>query len=80
MPFNGSARTSPAGRKYRRKVLKKNVRLQMLKSFLEGLDFRSEAGQHAVTLMPPDLKKGRDDILDYDQRLLGRKWPTDDRE
>lgn len=49
-------------------------------SYLEGLDFRSEAGKHAATLMPTDLKKGRHDVLDYDQRLLGRKWPTDDRE
>jgi hypothetical protein len=58
----------------------KALRNAIYVSFLEGLDFRSEAGKHAATLMPSNLKKGRQDILDYDQRLLGRKWPTDDRE
>jgi hypothetical protein len=48
-------------------------------SFLESLDFFSEAGKEAKSLLPPELVKGRHDILDYDERLLGRKWPTDDR-
>ena len=42
-------------------------------SFLEQLDFRSEAGKEALLLMPAELKKGRYDILDYDGKLLGRK-------
>lgn len=48
-------------------------------SYLEHLDFRSDAGKDAVQLMPQELKQGRDDILDYDKQLLGRKWPLDDR-
>ncbi len=47
-------------------------------SFLEGLDLRSDEGREAYTLMPDELKKGRDEILDYNQRLLGRKWSTDE--
>jgi hypothetical protein len=47
--------------------------------FLEGLDFRGDAGKEALLLMPPELKKGRYEILDYDEKLLGRKWATDDR-
>jgi hypothetical protein len=48
-------------------------------SFLEHLDFRSDAGKEALLLMPAELKKGRYDVLDYDERLLGRKLATDDR-
>ena len=48
-------------------------------SFLEHLDFRSDAGKEAFLLMPTELKKGRYDILDYDEKLLGRKLSTDDR-
>jgi hypothetical protein len=48
-------------------------------SFLEQLDFRSDAGKEALLLMPPELKKGRHDILDYGEQLLGRKLTTDDR-
>jgi hypothetical protein len=47
--------------------------------FLEHLDFRSDAGKEAFLLMPTELKKGRYDILDYDEKLLGRKLSTDDR-
>jgi hypothetical protein len=48
-------------------------------SFLEHLDFRSDAGKEAFPLMPAELKKGRYDILDYDEKLLGRKLAVDDR-
>jgi hypothetical protein len=48
-------------------------------SYLEHLDFWSDTGNCAAELMPPELKKGRNAILDYDEKLLGRKWPTDDR-
>ena len=48
-------------------------------SFLEQLDFRSDAGKEALLLMPAELKKGRYEILDYDEKLLGRKLATDDR-
>jgi hypothetical protein len=48
-------------------------------SFLEQLDFRSDAGKEALLLMPAELKKGRYDILDYDEKLLGRKLAVDDR-
>jgi len=48
-------------------------------SFLEKLDFRSEAGKEALLLMPAGLKKGRYAILDYDEKLLGRKLEVDDR-
>lgn len=48
-------------------------------SFLEQLDFHSDAGTEALLLMPAELKKGRYDILDYDEKLLGRKLATDDR-
>ena len=56
------------------------VRNALYVSFLEDLDLRSDAGRRAFELMPTELRKGRDEILDYDERLLGRKWPTDDRE
>jgi hypothetical protein len=46
---------------------------------LEHLDLRSDAGKHAAHTMPPELKQRRDDILDYDEQLLGWKWSTDDR-
>jgi hypothetical protein len=49
-------------------------------SYLEHLDFRSDLGKQAKQLMPVELKQGREDILDYDRKLLGQKWPTDDRE
>lgn len=48
-------------------------------SLLEHLDFRSESGKEAFLLMPAELKKGRYDILDYDEKLLGRKLAVDDR-
>jgi len=48
-------------------------------SFLEHLDLRSDAGKQASKLMPAALKSGRDDILDYDAKLLGQKMPVDDR-
>jgi hypothetical protein len=48
-------------------------------SYLECLDFRTEAGKQAAQLMPTELGRGRSDILDYDEQLLGRKWRTDDR-
>ena len=48
-------------------------------SYLEDLDLRSGAGQRAAQFMPPELKKGRNAILDYDEQLLGRKCPTDER-
>jgi hypothetical protein len=48
-------------------------------SFLEQLDLRSDAGKEALLLMPAELKKGRYEILDYDENLLGRKLATDDR-
>ena len=48
-------------------------------SFLEKLDFRSDAGKEAMLLMPTELKKGRYEILDYDEKLLGRKLAVDDR-
>ena len=48
-------------------------------SYLEHLDLRSDAGKLAAEVMPSELKRGRDEILDYDEQLLGRKWHTDDR-
>lgn len=48
-------------------------------SFLEQLDFRSDAGKEALLLMPAELKKGRCDVLDYTEELLGRKLATDER-
>ncbi len=48
-------------------------------AFLEHLDFRSDAGKEAFLLMPAELKKGRYEILDYDEKLLGRKLVVDDR-
>jgi hypothetical protein len=43
-------------------------------SYLEDLDFRSDAAQQAKQLMPNELKKGLDDILKYNE-LLGKKEP-----
>ena len=48
-------------------------------AFLEHLDFRSDAGKEAFLLMPAELKKSRYEILDYDEKLLGRKLDVDDR-
>lgn len=48
-------------------------------SYLEHLDFRSEAGKEGAQLMPPELQKARNDILDYDEQLLGRKRENDER-
>jgi len=48
-------------------------------SFLERLDFRSDAGKQAFLLMPAELKKGRYEVLDHDEKLLGRKLGVDDR-
>jgi hypothetical protein len=48
-------------------------------SFLEHLDLRGDAGKKAKELMPSRLKQGRDEILDYDEQVLGQKRPEDDR-
>jgi hypothetical protein len=48
-------------------------------SYLEHLDFHSKAGKQGAQLMPPQLKQGRNEILDYDEQLLGRKRPNDER-
>ena len=48
-------------------------------AFLEKLDFRIDAGKEALLLMPAELTKGRYAILDYDEKLLGRKLEVDDR-
>ena len=48
-------------------------------SYLEHLDLRSDSGKLAANLMPMALKQGREDILDYDERLLGRRLSVDDR-
>lgn len=48
-------------------------------SYLEHLDFRSDAGKEARQLIPGELRQCRDDILDYNRQLLGQKWPLDDR-
>ena len=55
------------------------LRNAMFVSYLESLDFRSDAGKRAAELMPLELRQGRIAVLDYDERLLGRKWPTDER-
>jgi hypothetical protein len=47
-------------------------------SYLEDLDFRSDAAKQAKQLMPGELKKGLDDILEYNERL-GKKQPLDNR-
>ena len=47
-------------------------------AFLEKLDFRSDAGKEALLMMPAELNKGRCAILDYDEKLLGRKLEVDD--
>lgn len=39
------------------------VRYAVCVSFLEGLDFRGVEGGEALLLMPPELKKGLDEIL-----------------
>jgi hypothetical protein len=44
-----------------------------------GANFRSDPGKEAFLLMPAELKIGRYKILDYDEKLLGRKLATDDR-
>ncbi len=56
-----------------------SLRNAIYTSYLEDLDFRSDAGKRAANLMPAELRQGRNDILDYDEKLLGRKYPTDDR-
>lgn len=48
-------------------------------TFLEQLDFRSDAGKEALLLLPAELKKGRYAVLDYNEKLLGRKHELDDR-
>jgi hypothetical protein len=57
----------------------KSLRNAIYVSYLEHLDFRSEAGKQAKQLMPSELEQARLDILDYDERLLGQKRPEDDR-
>jgi len=47
-------------------------------SYLEDLDFRSDAAKQAKQLMSSELKKGLDDILDYNESL-GKEQPRDDR-
>ncbi len=56
-----------------------NLRNAVYVSYLEDLDFRSDAGKQALQLMPGELKPGRNDVLDYDEQLLGRKRRVDDR-
>jgi hypothetical protein len=48
-------------------------------AFLEKVDFRSGAGKEAVLLMPAELRKGRYAIVDYNEKLLGRKLAINDR-
>jgi hypothetical protein len=48
-------------------------------AFLEKVDFRSGAGKEAVLLMPAELRKGRYAIVDYNEKLLGRKVAINDR-
>jgi hypothetical protein len=48
-------------------------------SYLETLDFRGDAGKEALKLMPAKLSKGRDFILDYFKKLMGRKRCNDER-
>jgi hypothetical protein len=48
-------------------------------SFVEHMDLRSDAGKEAYLLMSAELKKGRNEILDYGEKLLGRKLAVDDR-
>lgn len=55
------------------------VRNAIYVSFLEGLDFRSGAGQYAFQLMPAGLKKGHEEMLDYLEKLRDRKLAADDR-
>jgi hypothetical protein len=57
-----------------------NLRNAIYVSYLEHLNLRSDPGKRAAQLMSVELKQGREDILDYDRELLGRKWPVDDRE
>jgi len=57
----------------------KALRNAIFVSYLEELDFRSDAGRRAAELMPQKLREARHAVLDYDERLLGRKWPTDER-
>ena len=40
-------------------------------AFLKHLDFRSDAGKEVFLLMPAELKRGRYEILDYDEKLFG---------
>jgi len=47
-------------------------------SYLEELDFRSDAAKEVQQLMPDELKKGLNDILEYNERL-GKMQPQDDR-
>ena len=56
-----------------------SLRNAMYVSYLEHLDLRSDLGKQAAQLMPSQLRQGRHDILDYDEKLLGRKWSLDDR-
>ena len=48
-------------------------------SYLEELDFRSDAGKQAIPLMSSELRQARNGILEYDEKLLGRKSRFDDR-
>jgi hypothetical protein len=56
-----------------------SLRNAIFVSYLEGLDLRSDAGKQAAELMPQELREARHAVLDYDKRLLGRKWSTDER-
>jgi hypothetical protein len=47
-------------------------------SYLEDLDFSSDAAKQAKELMPSELKKGLDDILDYIE-LLGKEQLRNNR-
>jgi hypothetical protein len=57
----------------------RDLRNAIYVSYLEHIELRSDAGKQAAQRMPAELRQGRYDVLDYNQQLLGRKWPTDDR-
>ena len=57
----------------------KALRNAICVSYLEHLDFRSEAGKQAKKLMPDVLNQRRNDLLDYNEQLRGEKLLEDDR-
>ncbi|HKR28034.1 MAG TPA: hypothetical protein VJS11_11290 [Acidobacteriaceae bacterium] len=56
-----------------------DLRNAIFVSYLEPLDLRSYAGKRAEELMPLELTQARYAVLNYDEQLLGRKLPTDER-